>query len=158
LPANPAELARVFLNNLTGPLWESYPETLKSITARFEQKWKDRPPRERAAKVASSVSNSKKRSAGTNFQTDRLTVRAALVHLLEAGDILQQEECWLEVLHDADELVEKVVPRIFGDLLARGAEPLAGRATHNHIEVRLARRSHDGFFQALKGKAADVAD
>ncbi len=83
LPTSHADLARVLLNNLTGPLWQSYPVTLKSITARFEQKWKSRPPQERAAKVASSVANSKKRSAGTNFQS---LVSYALARYLYATD------------------------------------------------------------------------
>lgn len=69
LPTNPAQLAHLLLNNLTGPLWQSYPKTLQSIRKRMEQKWKGRPSEEFAAKVASSVANSKKRSAGTNFQS-----------------------------------------------------------------------------------------
>lgn len=83
LPTDPIQLKQVLLNDLTDPLWKSYPDTLASITARFEEKWKGRPPKERIAKIASSVANSKKRSAGTNFQS---LVSYALARYLLAID------------------------------------------------------------------------
>lgn len=81
LPSDAAELSRVFLNNLTDPLWKSYPETLKSIRARFEQQWKGRP--DQHVKIESSVANSKKKSAGGNFQS---LVSYALARYLVASD------------------------------------------------------------------------
>lgn len=67
LPTDPVKLRRVLLNGLTTPFFDSYQETLRSIRERFEEQWRGRP--DAVDKVASSVANSKKRSAGTNFQS-----------------------------------------------------------------------------------------
>lgn len=66
------------LSNLTAPLLDAREETEKLIRARMEAKWVDKPEN-----IPGSVTNSLRRSAGTNYQG--LVSYALALYLLEAG-------------------------------------------------------------------------
>jgi hypothetical protein len=66
------------LKNLTAPLLEGFDETRAVIQRNMEEKWKDDPDR-----VAGSVANSLRRSAGTNYQS--LVSYALARYLREIG-------------------------------------------------------------------------
>jgi hypothetical protein len=76
-----AQLDEHPLHDLTRHLLQTYPETESRIRERFTKKWAGQP--DEAAQVEKSVTNSLRRSAGTNYQA--LTTYALAHRLLALG-------------------------------------------------------------------------
>jgi len=110
------------LRNLTAPLLEAFDETRHGIEARMKEKWVNNPER-----VGSSVTNSLRRSAGTNFQ--------GLVSYALAKYLLATSSTWYLQHPVPKDLSESLAIRFTAGLPLQANEEAENGRDSNGIEV-----------------------
>src|SRR5262249_37337241 len=153
LPSDPGELQHLLLHNLTDPLVSSYPDALASIRARMEKKWEGHA--DAAAKVEASVANSKKRSAGTNFQS--------LVSYALAKYLLETDSAWFVAHPVPKEFRESLAITFTAGIPLQGDEvsPAPPAEVEEAVEEMLAEDNEataGGEDDKEEGEEQDVAD